>query len=103
MFSSRMLGRTICGIPVRRVIRAVSALAPTVASKRTEPAPTLAADTTPARSLPDQVWILLAVCTLSALPWMVIEFKKAQFSVHYQGAPGDRVLRRLGWLTTPVG
>ncbi|KAL4527527.1 hypothetical protein Ndes2526A_g08691 [Nannochloris sp. 'desiccata'] len=47
-----MLGRALCGIPVRRVIRAV--------------------------------WVLLAVCTLSALPWMIIEFKKAQFSVHYQ-------------------
>ena len=32
-----------------------------------------------------QIWILIAVCTLSALPWMMIEFKKADFSVHYQG------------------
>jgi hypothetical protein len=32
-----------------------------------------------------QLWILLAVATLSALPWMVIEFKKAHYSVHYQG------------------
>eukprot|EP00887_Chlorella_sp_A99_P002596 scaffold6.g2596.t1 len=30
------------------------------------------------------LWILLAVATLSALPWMVIEFRKAHFSVHYQ-------------------
>lgn len=32
-----------------------------------------------------QLWILLAVATLSALPWMVVEFKKAHYSVHYQG------------------
>lgn len=27
------------------------------------------------------------MATLSALPWMVVEFKKADYSVHYQGAP----------------
>jgi hypothetical protein len=32
-----------------------------------------------------QIWVLLAICTLSALPWMVVEFKKAKYSVHYQG------------------
>ncbi len=32
-----------------------------------------------------QLWILLTVCTLSALPWMVIEFKRNNYSVHYQG------------------
>eukprot|EP00889_Picochlorum_renovo_P001479 jgi/Picre1/28509/NNA_003913.t1 len=47
-----MLGRTLCGVPIRRVIR--------------------------------MVWVLIAVCTLSALPWMMYEFKKADFSVHYQ-------------------
>ena len=32
-----------------------------------------------------QIWVLLSICTLSALPWMVIEFKKHNYSVHYQG------------------
>ena len=32
-----------------------------------------------------QVWILLSIATLSALPWMIVEFKKADYSVHYQG------------------
>ena len=27
----------------------------------------------------------MAVATLSALPWMIVEFKKAHYSVHYQG------------------
>jgi hypothetical protein len=34
--------------------------------------------------------VLLAICTLSALPWMVVEFKKANYSVHYQGEPVPR-------------
>lgn len=30
----------------------------------------------------------MVVATLSALPWMIVEFKKADYSVHYQGACG---------------
>ncbi|PSC68080.1 transmembrane 184C [Micractinium conductrix] len=38
----------------------------------------------PLRRVIRAVWILLAVATLSALPWMVVEFKRAKYSVHYQ-------------------
>lgn len=38
----------------------------------------------PLRRVFRAMWILLAVATLSALPWMVVEFKKADYSVHYQ-------------------
>ncbi|RMZ53478.1 hypothetical protein APUTEX25_003300, partial [Auxenochlorella protothecoides] len=31
------------------------------------------------------VWILLTLCTFSALPWMIVELRKQHFSVHYQG------------------
>lgn len=46
-----------------------------------------------------QVWVLLAIATLSALPWMIIEFKKAQFSVHYQGK--HLTLVPYNWFATP--
>lgn len=32
-----------------------------------------------------QLWILLTLCTFSALPWMIVELRKQHFSVHYQG------------------
>ncbi|KAI3428292.1 hypothetical protein D9Q98_006671 [Chlorella vulgaris] len=38
----------------------------------------------PVRRVFRAIWILMAVATLSALPWMVMEFKRAQYSVHYQ-------------------
>ncbi|KAL4427830.1 hypothetical protein ABPG75_001919 [Micractinium tetrahymenae] len=38
----------------------------------------------PLRRVIRAVWILLSVATLSALPWMVFEFRKADYSVHYQ-------------------
>jgi hypothetical protein len=47
-----MLGQTLCGIPIRRVIRFI--------------------------------WVLIAVCTLSALPWMMYEFRQSNYSIHYQ-------------------
>ena len=43
---------------------------------------------------PCQIWILLAVATLSALPWSVVEFRKAGYSVHYQGAAASTPARR---------
>ncbi|KAL6774564.1 hypothetical protein ACKKBG_A25495 [Auxenochlorella protothecoides x Auxenochlorella symbiontica] len=30
------------------------------------------------------LWILLTLCTFSALPWMIVELRKQHFSVHYQ-------------------
>ncbi|KDD73924.1 organic solute transporter Ostalpha [Helicosporidium sp. ATCC 50920] len=30
------------------------------------------------------LWVLLTLATFSALPWMIVEFKKEKFAVHYQ-------------------
>lgn len=38
----------------------------------------------PFRRVIRAVWILLVIITLSALPWMVVEFKRNNYSVHYQ-------------------
>lgn len=71
-----MFGSVVLGVPVRRVIRGVSKVCKCCRFM-------LGLWITASRCL--QVWLLLAICTLSALPWMVVEFKKANYSVHYQG------------------
>ena len=66
-------------VPVRRVIRAVSRGS---VWQRSPGCPAENSDST----LPvAQLWILLAVATLSMLPYMVFEFQKASFALKYQG------------------
>jgi hypothetical protein len=30
------------------------------------------------------LWVLLAACCLGGLPWLIVEFKRADYSIHYQ-------------------
>ena len=33
------------------------------------------------------LWCLLAACCLGGLPWLIVEFERADFSIHYQVTP----------------
>jgi hypothetical protein len=47
-----MLSSSVCGIPIRRFLRAI--------------------------------WVLITLFILGSIPWMLIEFKRSSYSIHYQ-------------------
>lgn len=47
-----MLSAAVCGIPIRRFLRAI--------------------------------WVLITLFILGSIPWMLIEFKRSAYSIHYQ-------------------
>mmetsp|Transcript_5864 Transcript_5864/g.16425 ORF Transcript_5864/g.16425 Transcript_5864/m.16425 type:complete len:395 (+) Transcript_5864:201-1385(+) len=47
-----MLSAAVCGIPIRRFLRAI--------------------------------WVLITLFILGSIPWMLIEFKRSSYSIHYQ-------------------
>jgi hypothetical protein len=87
------LDGTACfGIPLRRFFKAASVAAQ--AADRGAGRPCACPRGPPTRPLALQVWLLLSVVTLSALPAILIEFRKSGYSVHYQA----RVARTTaGW------